>query len=91
MILGGYEQNRIIGHVGTFSLKPESPQGYMLDVILGVETGASPFNQSNNISLWHGIDDILGATESEHVGGKADSRQISLDPSLPYLYLPRGI
>lgn len=52
MILGGYEQNRVLGDVGTFdSGVGDQFNAYILDVFLDVEVGASPFNQSTSISL----------------------------------------
>ena len=93
MVLGGYEQNRVLGDVGTFDLltsENQGPQAFLLDVFLGVETGASPFNQSNNISLWHSIDD-QGASQSQAAGGKTGSRLVSINPSAPYMYMPVGI
>ncbi|KAI4174997.1 MAG: hypothetical protein LQ343_002024 [Gyalolechia ehrenbergii] len=93
MILGGYEQNRVLGDVGTFDL-PEvrGPRGFLLDVVLGVEIGASPFNQPGNISLWHGIhDDPSDSHRSESDGGRTGSRLIDINPSVPYMYLPPGI
>ena len=104
MILGGYEQNRVLGEVGTFNLlltrcpqgaqgtlKLGGPQAYMLDVVLSVETGVSPFNQSGNISLWHGIDDGETASESVAEGGRAGSRLVTTNPSVPYMYMPSGL
>lgn len=92
MILGGYEQNRVLGDVGTFDLFPTGPRAFLLDVVLGVETGASPFNRSSNISLWHGIEDSTHyAGQSQDAGGRTGSRLINFNPSVPYMYLPLGI
>ncbi|KAL8742226.1 MAG: hypothetical protein Q9190_005260 [Brigantiaea leucoxantha] len=96
MILGGYEQNRVLGDVGMFDVDVESESGgvqaFLLDVVLDVEIGASPFNQSNEISLWHGIDDgAESAGFSEWMGGRTGSRLIGVSASLPYMYLPQGI
>ena len=100
MLLGGYEQNRVLGTVGCFNLSTAlsigdgvGPQGFLLDVILGVETGASPFKESNDISLWHGIDNNGDNSDSSAVfyGGRSGSRIIAIDPIRPYMYLPLGI
>ncbi len=104
MILGGYDQNRVLGEVGTFFLSiPElvgpqgitssigGPQAYILDVALDVETGDSPSNQSDRISVWHSINDQYGATPSVAAGGKIGSRLVTTSPSVPYMYLPKGL
>ncbi|KAI0484861.1 aspartic peptidase domain-containing protein [Xylariaceae sp. FL0804] len=92
MVLGGYEQNRVLGDVGTFGLTTYGPQAFILDVQLGVETGDSPFNFTGNTSLWHAIDDgDSEATLSVELGGRTGSRIIQFDPSVPYLYMPPGI
>ena len=104
MILGGYDQNRVLGEVGMFNvliatpqegasaeLSIGGPQAYLLDVALDVETGASPFNQLSSISLWYGIQNDDGAIDSENAGGKAGSRLVLISPIVPYMYLPLGI
>ncbi|KAL8942837.1 MAG: hypothetical protein Q9211_001223 [Gyalolechia sp. 1 TL-2023] len=92
MIVGGYEQNRVLGDVGTFYLAQYGPRGFLLDVVLNVESGASPFNQTGSISLWHGIhDDPSSFDDSSYQGGRTGSRLISINPSVPYMYLPPGI
>ena len=106
MVLGGWDENRIVGDVGVFNLLisspapgpnaqdiylPGGPQAFLLDVILDVETGGSPFNQTNSISLWYGIDDEIGDTSSVAAGGKTGSRLVTINPSIPYLYLPNGL
>ncbi|KAI4182768.1 MAG: hypothetical protein L6R41_005789 [Letrouitia leprolyta] len=96
MVLGGYEQNRVLGDIGTFDLvaitELGGPRGFLLDVILDVEVGISPFNLSSGISLWHALDDSSWiAAASGSVGGRTGSRLISFNPSVPYMYLPPGI
>lgn len=93
MVLGGYEQNRVLGEVGTFDLgATRGPSAFLLDVVLDVETGVSPFNQSSSISLWHGLeDDPDRVRESNRHGGRTGSRLISVNPSVPYMYLPKGL
>ncbi|KAL8921717.1 MAG: hypothetical protein Q9208_005647 [Pyrenodesmia sp. 3 TL-2023] len=102
MILGGYEQNRVLGDVGTFDLQTSDPNenylfipgplAFLLDVVLDVETGGSPFNESSSISLWPGINDTrFYADQSRDRGGRTGSRLISFNPSVPYMYLPQGI
>lgn len=101
MILGGYDRNRVLGEVGTFFLSISEitggqtstggPQAYILDIALDVETGTSPFNQSQRISVWHSINDKYGAGPSEAAGGKVGSRLVTTNPSVPYMYLPIGL
>lgn len=98
MMLGGYEQNRVLGEVGTFDMYLDSiagvggPRAFLLDVILDVELGISPFISSGSISLWHAINDSSWiASRSEIMGGRTGSRLITLNPTVPYMYLPPGI
>lgn len=94
LVLGGYEQNRVLGNIGTFDLSRSStsgPQAFILDDILDVDIGVSPFNESNSISVWHGINDDFGASEAQARGGRIGSRIIYLNPSIPYMYLLSGI
>lgn len=53
--LGGYEQNRVGGDVGVFTHKPGSnaPMINLVDMMLGVEVGGSPFDPKLNISKDH--------------------------------------
>ncbi|KAL8830761.1 MAG: hypothetical protein Q9170_005588 [Blastenia crenularia] len=97
LILGGYEQNRVLGDVATLNLEVSSslggPQAFILDVSLDVEIGDSPFNQSGSISLWHGLNDSSsgGASQSQTAGGRTGSRLVNFNPSVPYMYMPIGI
>ena len=78
MILGGYDQSRVLQEVGTFSLGPVGPLVSINDVFLGVESGLSPFAQPNNISLWHGFDED-------------GAREVIVNPSVPYMFLPVAV
>ncbi|KAL8639880.1 MAG: hypothetical protein Q9226_008816, partial [Calogaya cf. arnoldii] len=89
MVLGGYEKNRVLGDVGMFDLGTSDtiptagPRASHLDVVPDFETGPSPFNESKGISLWHHLNDDPPLDPSR--------RGININPSVPYMYLPKGI
>lgn len=63
----------------------------LLDVVIGIETGASPFDSPGPISVYSG----LGDSEVAHIkvsenGGKPGSAHAYPDPAVPYIYLPPG-
>lgn len=90
LVLGGYEQNRLVGQAGVFSLV-KNPVMALLDVAIGVETGASPFDSSVPIGVFAGIGDNEPAqfTNREY-GNPSGSAPVTADPAVPYIYLPPG-
>lgn len=99
LVLGGYDRNRVVGKAGVFSL-PRNP-GYagmpfmaLHDVVLGVETGSSPFESDDHISVYAGLgkDEVgeQGARLTSQVGGPSGSALILPNPATPYIYLPPG-
>ncbi|KAI9703497.1 MAG: hypothetical protein M1820_005801 [Bogoriella megaspora] len=73
LLLGGYDAGRVIGPYTTFAQQ----QPKLLDIGIGVETGASPFNFTSRSQLLRG-----DAT------GHSTSVTVSPDPQFPYLHLP---
>ncbi|SPO01546.1 uncharacterized protein DNG_04219 [Cephalotrichum gorgonifer] len=90
MVLGGYEQNRIVGKAGAFSLSaPGIPFISLLDVAIGVETGVSPFGSFDPISVFTGPgDNEQAATIVKTLEGKKGSVMVVPNPTIPYIYLP---
>ncbi|KAJ0281093.1 hypothetical protein COL940_005886 [Colletotrichum noveboracense] len=95
LTLGGYERNRVLGPVGTFSLDPVGgmPNVFLIDVALGVEYGASPFPSGRKLgSVWD-ANNITGSDKKrlKELGGPLGSLTVLLDASFPYIYLPRRV
>jgi len=76
LVLGGYDQSRLLGTVGVFEYN-NVPVAPLIDATIGVETGGTPFNTSNIGSLL--------------VSGGNSSVQMVLNPSIPYMFLPFGM
>ncbi|EXF84455.1 hypothetical protein CFIO01_02770 [Colletotrichum fioriniae PJ7] len=91
LTLGGYEQNRVLGDVGTFSLDGELPRVFLTDVHLDFETGESPYNQTVG-SVWKDIviDEEAQGSVNQY-GGPVGSVMVLPNAAAPYLYLPRGV
>ena len=74
---GGYDQSRVIGPVGSFSLF--QPEGLimpsLLDISIGVETGSSPFNTTAASNLLERNNSIGPALPT------------LINPSIPYMYM----
>ncbi len=74
---GGYDQSRVIGDVGVFSLF--QPEGLimpsLLDIQIGVEAGSSPFNASS----------ITGLLEQNKTIGT--QLPTLINPTIPYMYM----
>lgn len=95
LILGGYDEARVLGPVAAFAMQLGEPFVFLMDVFLGVETGPSHFNLSSAPSspvdptlpgpIWQGdaIDDL-----NVHAGGKKGSIVLFPNPAVPGLYLP---
>lgn len=100
LILGGYEQNRVIGQPGVFSRTENNtgllgtPFMYLLDVVIGVEIGDSPFDSKGPISVYSGLNDkTLGSDAKglyERIDNPPGSVLVTPNPAVPYIYLPPG-
>jgi hypothetical protein len=91
LVLGGYEQNRALGQVGVFPIQSGIPSVFLLDVIIGTETGASPFNRSDEGSVYQGLGGNTIATEiTKSLGGRNGSAVMIPNPAAPYIYMPLG-
>ena len=78
LTLGGYDQSRALGTVGTFDLGGETganPIVSLIDISIGVQTGGSPFNSPTLQGLFQ--------------FGKNASASVTLNPALPYMFLPQ--
>ncbi|KAG7050901.1 aspartic-type endopeptidase [Colletotrichum scovillei] len=88
LILGGYEENRILGDVGTFHLDSTLPRVILVDVLLDFEAGPSPYNTTVG-SVWQS-ESLPAAVQSmaNKYGGPAGSALVLPNAAAPYLYLP---
>lgn len=77
---GGYDQSRVLGDVGSYELHVAS-QNFMvpllLDIQIGVETGASPFNASSFTNL----------LQINSTYGFNGAQPTDINPMLPYMYM----
>ncbi|KAJ9615311.1 hypothetical protein H2200_001386 [Cladophialophora chaetospira] len=79
LILGGYDRSRVIGDVSTWSTQIVTTSDMiinLLDVSIGVETGAPPFPSFSKSGL------LMDA------GQVVDTLTVRPNPTVPYLYLP---
>ncbi len=92
LVLGGYEQNRVLGNIGIFNIDDGgTPHIFLLDIILDTEVGGSPFNESKIGSVYQGLgNNSYAANYTKYLGGTHGSALVALSPSLPYIYLPQG-
>ena len=79
LLIGGYDQSRALGDVAVLGTTGADgqPVATIVDVLISVEQGNSPFAQSNIPSLFH-------------ADGNSSFRSI-VSPAIPYLSLPYGI
>ncbi|KAL0942040.1 uncharacterized protein CTRU02_204803 [Colletotrichum truncatum] len=90
LILGGYEQNRVLGPVGSFGITEGVPLVFLRDVVMGVEKGNfSSFPASPSASHWVNPTET-GQQIAKNVGA-AGSAVVIPNPASPYIYLPPGI
>lgn len=73
MYFGGYDKGRAIGPGTTFSDSPPQLQ----DIVIGVETGGSPFNFDSKKGLL-----LTNTSQNEPIA-------VSPEPLVPYLFLPK--
>ncbi|KAK4443055.1 aspartic peptidase domain-containing protein [Podospora aff. communis PSN243] len=87
LILGGYDEARIVGPIASFQMILGTPVIFLADIALGVATGIShlPTTPETPISVWDG-----SATDlvSEHLGGRKGNIVITPNPAVPGIYLP---
>ncbi|KAJ5193054.1 Peptidase aspartic [Penicillium cf. viridicatum] len=79
LMLGGYDQSRVLGDVSVQPHTGSSAPINLLDVSLGVATGSSPWNSPSKEGL-------LAQGNSSLLGGTT----VIAAPVDPYLYLPRS-
>ncbi|KAJ2992632.1 hypothetical protein NUW58_g2100 [Xylaria curta] len=61
------------------------------DVTLGAELGALPYKNTSINSIYQGLNgDEDGATLGSVIGARVNEAVMAINPSLPYIYLPRG-
>lgn len=75
LVFGGYDKGRVLGPVVTFNAK-EWALVQLLDVIIGVELGESPFNFTRHTGL-------LAS------GDQTQTFQAQVSPQSPYIALPQ--
>lgn len=91
IVLGGYEQNRVIGPVGLLDFHRHFPWIFLEDVTLGVEVGASPFKNASVGSVYQGIQGNEQAVSfASSLGARLNEAVIKINPAVPYIYLPYG-
>ena len=91
LILGGYDSSRALGVAGVFDLVGGLPSVTLRDVTIGVETGGSPFNQSDFGSLNRGPSNNLSTQITNSVNVvRNNSVAMIIDPTRPYIYFPFG-
>jgi hypothetical protein len=78
LVLGGYDQSRVLGTVTSWPTQGGLNDMIisLLDISIGVASGASPFTFVSNTDL------LVGAG----ISGRA--RNVRPNPTIPYLYLP---
>ncbi|KAJ5638785.1 hypothetical protein N7528_001175 [Penicillium herquei] len=79
LLLGGYDQNRVIGDVSAQSFASGSFPIELYDMSLGVAEGGSPWSYSNKTGLL-----AQGNTSL------ASGLRVIVDPVNPYIYLPKS-
>ncbi|KAJ5714704.1 uncharacterized protein N7483_011885 [Penicillium malachiteum] len=79
LLLGGYDQNRVIGDVSAQSFSSGSFPIELYDMSLGVAEGGSPWSYVNKTGL-------LAQGNSTPDSGP----QVIVDPVNPYIYLPQS-
>lgn len=79
LVLGGYDKSRVLGSVASFDTVGigGEPIINMIDATIGVEIGGTPFNTTDIGSLYR-------------ADGNA-SVPMSLNPLVPYMFLPFGM
>lgn len=83
LVMGGYDQTRVIGNVSSQPLNSTNGLGSLnidlYDIGLGVAEGASP---------WKKFSSMNGLFRRDNSSGDI-SASVQIDPTRPYLYLPK--
>ncbi|OBT77689.1 hypothetical protein VF21_03724 [Pseudogymnoascus sp. 05NY08] len=79
LTIGGYDQSRVLGLVSSQPYAIDHLPIDLLDIGIGVEVGASPFNFSSQAGL-------LASGNSSIIS----SMRVAVDATVPYLYLPQS-
>ncbi|RAK98074.1 aspartic protease [Aspergillus ibericus CBS 121593] len=79
LLLGGYDENRVIGDVSAQAFSSGSFPIELFDLSIGVAEGGSPWNFPNKTGL-------LAQGNSSLASGLS----VIVDPANPYLYLPQS-
>ncbi|RDH31419.1 aspartic protease [Aspergillus welwitschiae] len=79
LLLGGYDQNRVMGEVSSQAFSSGSFPIELLDITIGVAEGGSPWNYTNKTGL-------LAQGNSSLDSGLS----VIVDPANPYIYLPQS-
>ncbi|KAK5655796.1 hypothetical protein OQA88_5334 [Cercophora sp. LCS_1] len=92
LVMGGYERNRVLAPLGTFSIVAYTHAMFLMDVILSHEEGFSPFPDPQPGSIYRGVPqaNTRAMNLTKQFGGKAGSVMVSPDPAAPGIYLPPG-
>jgi hypothetical protein len=92
LVLGGYGRNRALGYVGVFRFRNpyRFPTFFLLDVLLGIQVGASPFAKPDDEgSIWQGTGDNKNAESlAKQEELRPGASVVILNPAVPYIYLP---
>ncbi|TPX09031.1 uncharacterized protein E0L32_001708 [Thyridium curvatum] len=91
LLLGGYEDNRVIAPVATLRMQAGLHTAFLVDVTLGVEVGGSPWSDNGSVpgSVYAGNDGAPRAVELvKQLGGAAGASLVTLNAADPYMYLP---
>ena len=91
LVLGGYDQSRVIGPVGTFNYLNGLPLSVLMDVTLGAARCDSPFPEGAIKQLYKGTgDSAAGAQLTAQIGAPKGSALVVPNPAAPYMWLPLG-
>ena len=74
LIYGGYDHKRVIGPVGSWSLKELKMEAPLIDIAIGVQQGKSPFNGTE-------YDGLLRVNNSD----RPATQRAVINPVVPYL------
>lgn len=89
LILGGYDRSRAIGDAAVFDIKDGSPVSFIVDIALGVEEGASPFDSELAItaqhdkSVWESLEESAAEDGAGYGAGL-----VNFTATEPGIYLP---
>ncbi|MCJ1331878.1 hypothetical protein MMC10_008570 [Thelotrema lepadinum] len=91
LVLGGYDQSRVIGPVATFNYLNGLPFSVLMDVTLGAARCDSPFPEGSIKQLYKGTaDSPPGAQLTAQLGAPKGSALVIPNPAAPYMWLPLG-